>query len=122
VLELASSNLRMDGMLAPSRLVSVEGDHATLDVTAIGRALAEQNKQKIEQVFSRAAGRTMRVTLTVQPPPAPVEEAAPTVSASQPRLLDAEVERKAKDHPLVKAAVEAFDANVVRIQPRTPGH
>jgi len=119
VLEVASSSMRLDGMLAPSRLVELTDDHATLDVTAIGRALAEQNLSKIEQVFTRAAGRTMRVTLTVQHRPQTTEQPEPARTlVTGARLLDADAERRAREHPLVKAAVEAFDATVVRVQPR----
>ena len=119
VLDIASSSLRLDGMLAPSQLVALENDHATLDVTAVGRALAEQYLPKIEQIFTRAAGRTIRVSLISQKRPQPSEQPKPAqTSTTSAGLLDADAERKAKDHPLVRAAVEAFDAKVVRISPR----
>ena len=91
---------------APNRLVVSFGAGYTLQKEGCERP---ERKARIEQVLSRLAGRTMRVDFEVLG-----ERQPDKPQAQQPSLRQRM--REVEQQPMVKQAVELFDAEVTRLE------
>jgi len=84
-------------------------------------ALARSAQREIEEVFSKATGR--KITLTIQSgvhPPSPIAEQPPLNTSRPSEAPPAQAPADARQHPLVKQAEELLGARVVRIEARSP--
>ena len=102
-------------LLESTRLVELSRDRAVLDPEA--RAMIEAKLDELGRLFQRATGRPIEVELTrIDATPAATDPEAPVAEAASDDL-----HIRVREHPLVKAAVEAFDAEIVDVRPRRKG-
>ncbi len=135
--QASGSNALLRTALISSRLVRVEGDSAVIASPARFAAAAGRGQTAIGHALAAALGRTVSVVIEALEPadagPAGPGEAAqnadaPAEHAGEPAARAAApapvaVARAfnpalAVDHELVRAAMEAFEARVVDVQPR----
>jgi|GEM_PF-3110436 len=102
-------------LLQSTRLVELSRDRAVLDPDA--RAMVEAKLGELERLFQRATGRPIAVELTQ--PDAPVAEIDSEAPTTEPVSDDLHI--RVREHPLVKAVIEAFDAEIVEVRPRRKG-
>lgn len=133
--QASGSNALLRTALISSRLVRVEGDSAVIASPARFAAAAGRGQTAIGHALAAALGRTVSVVIEALEPadagPAGLGEAAqgadaPAENAGEPAARAAAPVAVARafnpglavDHELVRAAMEAFEARVVDVQPR----
>ncbi len=103
-LERCSSNRRVRLLLDGSRLLSMTREAAAVEVHPGVHTMAQGALAEITEAISWAAGRSVHVELVrASAPEAPIDE-GPASNASE--------------HPLVKSAIELFQARVIRVERR----
>lgn len=75
---------------------------------------ADANELTLTDAMTRVTGRTHRIEWQA------VEAAPPEPGAAPAGPTGAELSQQAREHPLVKSAVELLGARVVRVGPRRP--
>jgi len=107
--ESASTNAAR-ALLGALRLVSYEEGVARIAPTGpSGAGFLLSRAEKLGELFSSAAQRPVRVEIAQ---PERAEEAAPPA-----RRSDVEIDPKLRDHPVVRDALELFNAQIVRVEP-----
>ncbi len=108
--EAATTNAAR-ALLGALRLVSYEDGAARIASTSPrGSGFLRSRRERLEELFSRAAGRPVRVEIV----DAGDEEAA---SEPAPERPSAEIDPKLLEHPVVRDAIELFNAHVARVEP-----
>jgi hypothetical protein len=110
MLELVAANPSVAPIVEPLRLEKIEGNVAVViapTTTALGAARTRRGA--IEEGLSKALGRTIRLELRAA-------EAAPDSASAPASAVDTAARAQAMNNPLVRRAVELFDARVVDVQ------
>jgi hypothetical protein len=102
VIELAAGSVRTQSMLREGRPVEWRGFELVVEIASPTRAVLEHRREEVEGMLRRAAGK--KVALVVRPPPGEGEQSDAPPPASAEQL--------AREHPLVKHAMEAFGGRV----------
>lgn len=110
-----STNRRLRALLDGASVTSWSDAAVVLRPGPGGAGLMRSAIKDVEEVFTRAAGRPLTVSIEAQSGP-PVESQAGTPLASRPAAPVGDV----RQHPLVKRAEELFGGRVVRVDPRRP--
>lgn len=135
--QASGSNALLRTALISSRLVRVDGDSVVIASPARFAAAAGRGQTAIGHALAAALGRTVSVVIEALEP----ADAGPAGQGEAPQNADAPAENAgepvpraaapapvavarafnpalAVDHELVRAAMEAFEARVVDVQPR----
>jgi hypothetical protein len=110
MLELVAANPSVAPIVEPLSLEKIEGNVAVVTApttTALGAARTRRGA--IEEGLSKALGRTIRLELRAA-------ESAPGSAAAPRSVVDTAARAQAMSNPLVRRAVELFDARVVDVQ------
>lgn len=101
--------MRLRALLAGVEAGPLDADPLVLHAPARSIGLIEPQREAVERLIGEAMGRRVRVEIRER---AADEAGAP---AGEPRP-----EVSVTDHPLVRAAMEAFDGTVGRVTPKRP--
>lgn len=93
--------MRTQTLLGAGRPTSWSGGVLTVEVAGPMRSVVEHRREEIESLLRRAAGR--KVSLEV---------CASEVSEEGPRAIVADPVQMAREHPLVRQAMELFGGRV----------
>lgn len=101
-------------LLANTELVELTGGRAVLDPEQ--RALVGAKLEDLGKLFTRVTGNEIVVELKPETDPASTASEETTGDTEQPESDDLHI--RAREHPLVKAALEVFDAEIVDVRPK----
>lgn len=104
MLGLVAGSPRMQSMLGEARPLAWSGGELTVEIGGPTRAVVEHRRDEVEALLRRLAGR--KVALVIRQPAAEGEESDAPPPASAEDL--------AREHPLVKHAIELFGGRVER--------
>lgn len=106
-------NYSVAPIVEPLKLREVGGGIAVLTAPAEAIAAARARKGAIEEALGRAIGRPIRVELRADP-------AGPSsAEASADHLPDTAARAEAMKNPIVRRAVELFDARIISVEDDT---
>ncbi len=110
VLSAAAPNRRLRVLLNDCSLVKAEDDVVVLSVSAALLSAVRANEKDLCGLLAVAWDRAVKLELRSDTP-----DAAP--EAEQP-IVPNETAAAIAEHPVVKRAIELFNAKVIRVQPR----
>ncbi|MCL4742927.1 MAG: hypothetical protein KJZ54_12080 [Phycisphaerales bacterium] len=108
---VARASHRLRALLAGVEAGPLDADPVVLHAPARSMGLIEPQREAVERLIGEATGRRVRVEIRERA----ADEARPEAQTDTPRP-----EVSVTDHPLVRAAMEAFDGTVGRVTPKRP--
>lgn len=110
----AQGNPSVKAVIDQLSLVSAEGSLVRLrPMDGSSASSARARKAQLEELLSAEAGRSVRVEF--DPPASGASRAMPA------GVVDAALHAEASRNPLVRRAMELFDARVIDVRPEDPG-